>query len=210
MPEGLATRLGETGGSVSGGEARRLMIARAVMMGGDLILADEPTADLDPETAARVIAALLDLNRQGRSLIVATHDPALAAAMGAPRGGGGMTAFLRILRLLVSADPWSLARGALMSVVVLLMGAGLLGLSGWFITATGLAGLAGLGIAFDVFQPAAGVRALALGRAAARYGERLLTHDATLRALAALRVSILRGHATRDASALMRLRSEGC
>ncbi len=83
LPEGLGARLGETGGGVSGGEARRLMVARAVMAGGDLLLADEPTADLDPETAARVIAALMALNREGRALIVATHDPALIAAMGA-------------------------------------------------------------------------------------------------------------------------------
>jgi ATP-binding cassette subfamily C protein CydD len=81
LPEGLATRLGETGGGVSGGEARRLMIARAVMAGGDLILADEPTADLDPETAELIIAALVRLKGRGRALIVATHDPRLAAAM---------------------------------------------------------------------------------------------------------------------------------
>lgn len=81
LPQGLATRLGETGGGVSGGEARRLMIARAAAAGGDVILADEPTADLDAETASRVIDALLRLKDQGRTLIVATHDPALAAAM---------------------------------------------------------------------------------------------------------------------------------
>ena len=81
LPEGLATRLGESGGGVSGGEARRLLIARAVLSGGDLILADEPTADLDDETARRVIAALTRLHREGRSIIAATHDPAVAAAM---------------------------------------------------------------------------------------------------------------------------------
>lgn len=120
-----------------------------------------------------------------------------------------MRALLHIARLLIGADPWAMARGAALSVVVLLMGAALLGLSGWFITATGLAGLAGIGIAFDVFRPSAGVRFLALGRAAARYGERLLTHDATLRALAALRVVLLRGFARADAKGLMRLRGEG-
>ncbi|WP_353473203.1 ATP-binding cassette domain-containing protein [Salipiger sp. H15] len=97
----------------------------------------------------------------------------------------------QVLRLLWRAHPVAMWRGALLAVLVLLMGAGLLGLSGWFITATGMAGVAGVGIAFDVFRPSAGVRGLALGRAAARYGERLLTHDATLRALAALRVSLL-------------------
>lgn len=81
LPDGLATRLGETGGGVSGGEARRLMLARAVLSGGDLVLADEPTADLDPETAERIITALKRLNADGRAVIVATHDPALARAM---------------------------------------------------------------------------------------------------------------------------------
>lgn len=120
-----------------------------------------------------------------------------------------MRPLLNALRLLVGAAPRAMLRGAVLSVVVLLMGAALLGLSGWFITATGIAGLAGIGIAFDVFRPSAGVRFLALGRTAARYGERLLTHDATLRALAALRVSLLRAHARMGGRALARLRGEG-
>lgn len=119
-----------------------------------------------------------------------------------------MTAILDVLRFLLTAAPWAMARGALLSIVVLLMGAALLGLSGWFITASGLAGIAGIGIAFDFFRPSAGVRFLALGRAAARYGERLLTHDATLRALAKLRVRLLEREATRNARGLMQLRSE--
>lgn len=97
----------------------------------------------------------------------------------------------QVLRLLWKAEPWAMWRGAALAVAVLVMGAALLGLSGWFITATGIAGVAGVGIAFDVFRPSAGVRFLALGRAGARYGERLLTHDATLRALARLRVTLL-------------------
>ncbi|TNF19471.1 MAG: ATP-binding cassette domain-containing protein [Rhodobacteraceae bacterium] len=81
LPEGLATRLGETGGGISGGEARRLLLARAVLGGAELILADEPTADLDDETARRIIAALHRLRGEGRTILVATHDPALARAM---------------------------------------------------------------------------------------------------------------------------------
>ncbi len=119
-----------------------------------------------------------------------------------------MKVLLPILRLLITAAPWAMARGAALSVIVLLMGAALLGLSGWFITATGMAGLAGIGIAFDVFRPSAGVRFLALGRTAARYGERLLTHDATLRALAALRVTLLSRQVKLGARDLARLRSE--
>ncbi|MDV4146521.1 amino acid ABC transporter ATP-binding/permease protein [Shimia sp. FJ5] len=109
-------------------------------------------------------------------------------------------------RLIWSAAPGAMWRGALMFVAVLLMGAALLGLSGWFITATGLAGIAGIGIAFDVFRPSAGVRLLALGRAGTRYGERLLTHDATLRALSALRTSLMRRLSRLSLPAMQRLR----
>lgn len=56
-----------------------------------------------------------------------------------------MKAVFLIAFLLVKADPWAMARGAALSIVVLVMGAALLGLSGWFITATGLAGIAGAG-----------------------------------------------------------------
>jgi len=113
-----------------------------------------------------------------------------------------------ILKRLLAAAPGAMSRGALLSVIVLLMGAALLGVSGWFITAIGLAGMAGIGIAFDVFAPSAGVRFLAIGRTAARYGERVLTHDATLKALAALRVDLLRAQAAAGGRALERLRGE--
>ncbi|MGD9917951.1 MAG: ABC transporter ATP-binding protein/permease [Paenirhodobacter sp.] len=81
LPGGLTARLGDIGGGVSGGEARRLMIARAAHSGARLILADEPTADLDPETAAQVLAALLTLRARGAALLIASHDPAVIAAM---------------------------------------------------------------------------------------------------------------------------------
>ena len=72
--------------------------------------------------------------------------------------------------------------GACLAAITVLAGMGLLGLSGWFIAATAIAGLhAASALAFDVFAPSAGIRLLALGRTAARYGERLVTHDATLR-----------------------------
>ncbi|MFA7413366.1 MAG: ATP-binding cassette domain-containing protein [Rhizobium sp.] len=102
-----------------------------------------------------------------------------------------MTRLLRILVRVWRPHLMGLALGSLLSVLVLVAGIALLGLSGWFITATGIAGLAGIGIAFDVFRPSAAIRFLALGRAAARYGERVLTHDATLRGLAELRGQLL-------------------
>ncbi len=81
LPRGLNTRLGETGGGLSGGEARRMTLARAILSSPDLILADEPTADLDPATAKLVTAGLLSEAARGATLIVATHDPELVAQL---------------------------------------------------------------------------------------------------------------------------------
>jgi ATP-binding cassette subfamily C protein CydD len=81
LPQGLFTRLGETGAGLSGGEGRRITLARAVFGQPDLLLADEPTADLDPETARSVTEGLLAQAAQGVTLVVATHDMALAARM---------------------------------------------------------------------------------------------------------------------------------
>lgn len=96
-----------------------------------------------------------------------------------------MTALLRIFVLMMKRQRRSMIVGAVLALVVLLAGIGLLSLSGWFITAVAA------GIAFNVFGPSAGVRVLALGRTAARYGERLASHDATLRVIATLRVELL-------------------
>ena len=81
LPRGLNTRLGETGAGLSGGEARRMTLARAILSVPDLILADEPTADLDSATATLVIDGLLAEAARGATLIIATHDPVLAARM---------------------------------------------------------------------------------------------------------------------------------
>ncbi|MBC9176535.1 thiol reductant ABC exporter subunit CydC [Pseudoroseomonas ludipueritiae] len=99
----------------------------------------------------------------------------------------------------------ALLGGAAMMAMTLLAGIALLGLSGWFITATALAGLTSAALAFDVFIPGASIRLLALVRTGARYSERLVTHDATLRVLAGLRERLFRGHATAEgAEALQR------
>lgn len=81
LPQGLNTRLGETGGGLSGGEARRITLARAIHGAPDVILADEPTADLDAETAAVVAQGLLAQADRGATVIVATHDSNLAEKM---------------------------------------------------------------------------------------------------------------------------------
>lgn len=64
---------------------------------------------------------------------------------------------------------------------------GLLTLSGWFLAATAIAGV---GTLFNFFYPSAGVRGLAIGRTVARYFEKVVTHDATFRVLAKLRVQV--------------------
>jgi ATP-binding cassette subfamily C protein CydC len=91
---------------------------------------------------------------------------------------------LRVLRLFRPHWPW-MALGVALALASTLAGIGLLAVSGWFLASMGLAGLAAA--SFDYFTPAALIRLLALVRIAGRYGERLLNHDATLRALSALR-----------------------
>lgn len=81
LPQGVNSVLGETGGGLSGGEGRRVMLARALQARPDVFLADEPTADLDRETAEAVTAGLFALAEAGATLIVATHDPELIAKM---------------------------------------------------------------------------------------------------------------------------------
>jgi ATP-binding cassette subfamily C protein CydC len=118
----------------------------------------------------------------------------------------GRAALWQVFTLVLRDQSTALMRGAALSLVVLIAGIALLGLSGWFITAAAAAGLAGMGAVFDVFRPSAMVRFLALGRTAARYGERLLTHDATLRALTTIRVRLLAATASAPHDAVVRLR----
>lgn len=77
LPQGLRTRLGENGVGLSGGEARRIMLARAALGQPKFLLADEPTADLDQATAQHVMTGLEQLRQNGCGLILATHDPVL-------------------------------------------------------------------------------------------------------------------------------------
>lgn len=117
-------------------------------------------------------------------------------------------------------NPWRLVRGLAgryrarialgtgLIVVTLASGIGLLALSGWFITTTGLAGiaLAAGGIAMiELFAPGAGIRFFAVSRTLARYGERLVNHDTTLRLLADLRIRTLERFLALDTRSLLRI-----
>lgn len=106
-----------------------------------------------------------------------------------------------VLRQLLLAQPGKLIGGAMLAALTAVSGMALLGLSGWFITATSIAGLhASTAILFDVFGPSAGIRLLAIGRTGSRYAERLVTHDATFAALAGIRVQLFRGWSRPEAA----------
>ncbi|MBD3250491.1 MAG: ATP-binding cassette domain-containing protein [Candidatus Pacebacteria bacterium] len=66
---------------LSGGEAQRISIARALATGPDLIFADEPTGNLDKETGERIVDLLLKINKLGTTLLLATHDPRILSKL---------------------------------------------------------------------------------------------------------------------------------
>ena len=76
---GLGDKVNNRPSQLSGGQQQRVSIARALMNGGDIILADEPTGALDSKSGEDVVQILKDLNAQGHTIIMVTHDPSLAA-----------------------------------------------------------------------------------------------------------------------------------
>jgi len=74
---GLGTKGFKMPHQLSGGEQQRVVIARALINNPDIILADEPTGNLDPETSEGILQLLLDISKSGRAVLMATHDYSL-------------------------------------------------------------------------------------------------------------------------------------
>jgi len=81
---GLKTRMHAMPATLAGGEKQRLAIARAVVGRPDILLADEPTGNVDHEMALRIFRLFVELNRLGTTVVIATHDQDLVARSGRP------------------------------------------------------------------------------------------------------------------------------
>ena len=78
---GLSAQSGQRPPALSGGERQRAALARAVIMSPDVIIADEPTGNVDWEMSQRLLALLVELNRMGKTVLIATHDLAMIRSL---------------------------------------------------------------------------------------------------------------------------------
>ncbi|ETX11324.1 ABC transporter [Marinomonas ushuaiensis DSM 15871] len=106
------------------------------------------------------------------------------------------------LKGLLLANPWGFVIPVILGVIASLTGVGLLGLSGWFISATGLATAIGTGLTFNYLTPGAIVRGLAIFRTAGRYGEQVTAHNHLLGLLRILRLWVWDQRVAKDAANL--------
>lgn len=79
---GLTAKRNDYPGQLSGGEQQRVALARAIVNGPDILIADEPTGNLDPENSAEIMSLLQMINAYGTTVLVATHEQYMAEKMG--------------------------------------------------------------------------------------------------------------------------------
>ena len=79
---GIAEKTGEYPKNLSGGEQQRASIARALANRPQIIIADEPTGNIDPARSLEIMQLLREINRQGTTVLVVTHEKALVDSMG--------------------------------------------------------------------------------------------------------------------------------
>ncbi|MEZ0064214.1 ATP-binding cassette subfamily C protein CydCD [Streptacidiphilus sp. MAP12-20] len=213
LPLGTLTPLGESGAGLSAGQRQRLALARAFLADRELVLLDEPTAGLDNENEAAVVAAIREL-AVGRTVILTAHRPALLAladrrvelafipattevalssgARGTARPAPQVPAQFPQPDVALSPERhWSswpkprLAPAVALGALALVSATALMGTSGWLISRASQQPPV-----LYLMMAVTAVRAFGIGRSVLRYAERLVSHDAVFRSLGALRTTV--------------------
>jgi ATP-binding cassette subfamily C protein CydCD len=215
----LDTPLGRDGTAISGGQARRVALARAILRDAPIVLLDEPTEHLDAETE-RTVTAALRAWLPGRTVLLITHRPVLLElcdtivrldAPAAPRAGtvASVLPARTGTAATTPAPQHPYDEAAEQHLPARIFAAVALGIAASLCT-VGLAAASAWLIADAALRPPlltlqvgiAAVQAFAMGRATLRYLERLVGHDATLRILADLRVRVFQGLVRRGPAGL--------